>query len=140
MYGVFVLCHLCLAVTKGFRSHQKGRHEGGECMRNCFDFAVPAWLKPVLTKTARYCFAKQCFEGKKKRVLSKNCREKKTKKQSLQQLYNLFANELLFKKKNVFDCLAALFSQIVPGLTVRSVVEWALASPVQFICGARFYK
>ena len=55
---------------------------------------------------------------------------------------NLFANKTIFggAGEMFWPCLAVLSSHIVPGLTVRSVVEWVLASPVQFICGARFYK
>ncbi|CAM9961137.1 unnamed protein product, partial [Laminaria digitata] len=45
-----------------------------------------------------------------------------------------------FRSKQKGGLSEVLYSQIVPGLTVRSVVEWVLASPVQFICGARFYK
>lgn len=33
-----------------------------------------------------------------------------------------------------------LFTELAPGLTVQAVVEWVLATPVQFGCGARFYR
>ncbi|CAM9129320.1 unnamed protein product, partial [Hapterophycus canaliculatus] len=45
-----------------------------------------------------------------------------------------------FRSKAKGGISEALFSQVVPGLSVRSIIEWVLATPVQFGCGARFYR
>ncbi|CAM9561185.1 unnamed protein product, partial [Ectocarpus fasciculatus] len=45
-----------------------------------------------------------------------------------------------FRSKAKGGLSEVLFTQVVPGLSVRSIIEWALATPVQFGCGARFYR
>ncbi|CBN76837.1 conserved unknown protein [Ectocarpus siliculosus] len=45
-----------------------------------------------------------------------------------------------FRSKAKGGLSEVLFTQVVPGLSVRSIIEWVLATPVQFGCGARFYR
>eukprot|EP00903_Cladosiphon_okamuranus_P006647 g6490.t1 len=52
----------------------------------------------------------------------------------------LLAVSMGFRSKEKGGLSEVLFSQVVPGLSIRSIVEWTLATPVQFGCGARFYR
>ncbi|CAB1097064.1 unnamed protein product [Ectocarpus sp. CCAP 1310/34] len=52
----------------------------------------------------------------------------------------LMAVSMGFRSKAKGGLSEVLFTEVAPGLSVRSIIEWVLATPVQFGCGARFYR